>query len=74
MQHLLEQDDAGNRGVDESENHFSGETEASDLTLGRDSASSANPLSTSGSSCSGITETKKNSFNNKINRNAEGHC
>jgi len=71
--HLLDQDD-GDRRIDESENHFSAGSEASELTLGRRSASSANPSSTSGSSCSDITETNKNSFNKKINRIAEGHC
>jgi len=71
--HLLDQDD-GDRRIDESENHFSAGSEASELTLGRRSASSANPSSTSGSSCSDITETNKSSFNKKINRIAEGHC
>ena len=65
-QHLLDQDNI--------ENHFSGGSEASELTLERGSASSTNPSSTSASSCSDMTETQKNSFNNKITRSAEGRC
>ena len=72
-QRLLNQD-KGNHGIDESENHFSGGSEASELTLGRGSARSTNPSSAAGSSCSDITETQKNSFNSKINRNMEGRC
>ena len=71
--HLLDQDN-GDHGVDDSENHFSAGSEASELTLGRDSASSANPSSTAGPSCSDITEIKKNSFNSKINKYREGRC
>lgn len=71
---LLDQDN-GDHGIDESENHFSAGSEASELNSGRgQSASSANPSSIAGSSCSDITETKKNSFNSKINKYTEGRC
>lgn len=72
-QPLLDQDNADRR-VDESENYLSCSSEAGALTLGNGSASSANPSSTAGSSCSDITAPNKDGFNNKINRNAEGRC
>lgn len=59
-QHLLAQ----NNEDHEIENHFPGGSEASELTLGNGSASSTGPSSTADSSCSDITETKTNSFNN----------
>ena len=49
-QHLLDQDNVGH-GIDESENYFSARSEASELTLGRGSASSTNPSLSAGSSC-----------------------
>lgn len=49
-QHLLDQDNGGH-GIDESENYFSARSEASELTLGRGSASSTNPSLSAGSSC-----------------------
>lgn len=69
-QHLLDQNNE-DHGI---ENRFPGGNEASELTLGNGSASSTNPSSTADSSCSDIKETKTNTFNNELIRNAEGRC
>lgn len=66
----------GNNGVgviDESENHFSGPSEGSELTSGRGSASLTKPSST-GSSCSNITVPNKDNFSSKNKTYAEGLC
>lgn len=61
--------------VDVSQNEFPDTSEGSELTSGRNSASLTKPLST-GSSCSDITVSSKDSFNSKvkIKRHAEGIC
>ena len=70
---LLDQDNADRR-AGESEIYFSCLSEASELTLGNGSASSSNPSSSAGSSCSDITVPNKDGLNNEINSNAEGRC
>jgi len=68
-------DNNGDGGVDEIVNNYPDTSEGSELTSGRNSASLTKP-SSSGSSCSDITEPKNFSFNGKveIKRNAEDIC
>ena len=70
---LIDDDPRGR--VDEIVNDYPDTSEGSELTSGRNSASFTKPPS-SVSSCSDITEPKKDSFNSKvkIKRYAEGIC
>ena len=63
----------GENGGDEIVNYFSTASEGSELTSGGASSCAANPLSP-GSSCSDITEPKKDTFNSKIKNYLDASC